>query len=98
MEIAISSVGFKSLIRNLAPAKYIYKHSCMEYNFTKFLYTTCVYIATINTRLCNTDTKIPGHVTQTDDRWVDDPLYQEWLIHENCAITKLVVPGLYQII
>ena len=77
-KIVISHLTFKSFLRNLALVKCI---NILRYtkSFKIYLDTKCVYISTINTIPCNTDTKVSGHITQENDRGrLDKPLYQVW--------------------
>ena len=79
-KITISPVPFKSLLRALAPVKYI---SILRHtkNFKKFLGfnldTAYICISPIKTMLYNTDTNSFGHITQQNGRrGIDEELYQ----------------------
>ena len=69
-KISISPVAFTSLLRNLASVTCIniLKHTKILKILGFSLDATCTYISTINTMLCNTDTKVFSYITQKDDR------------------------------
>ena len=63
-------ISFKSFLTNIVPVKRIniLRHAKILKISGIYLDTTCIYISTINTMLCNTDTNVFGHITQKNDK------------------------------
>ena len=62
-------ISFKSFLTNIVPVKCIniLRHAKVLKISGIYLDTTCIYISTINTMLCNTDTNVFDHTTQKND-------------------------------